>query len=631
MTTFISISASLCHLALLELSIQSCLLSRPLQYQHTCIDTYHATNRCKMFRSPEQNFVELLDDSDYPWPNSFHTLVDNTYPASTHARPMPAVGRSSWPTVPRSSLRPGSRQSLDSGYEEPKMFRQAYNNIDDGDFILSHGNSTASSSTTTGAGSPELQYSLDNTAHIFDASASPAATLWLAGADTPLTQTLEASATTMNQNAFLAHRFGAQMSSPFSYQAYQQDWSQDTTSSHKLDSGMNWSWLDPIPQLSALPARPAHAAHNSRAYSEMTPPAAALTPRNSTLLAEGSISKSEEFSSITRTTPPGITKPVARTKRRQTMPAITTTPKTTASTRRRASTRVGGRPAAMLNKYASSGGSRSKTGSGPSSPEVNRSQGQRARGNFTCPLSPYGCDAEFTTKNEWKRHVITKHLKLGEYECSLCPEEGMRPPYQNPRKDLFSQHIWRIHLQAGESTVSPQPAAQCATIGSACKKSRAHTRQCCTSSSGQVTEAILAKYGDIYPSCWKSMRATPQEAYCVFCGEHFQGDSSVESWLEHVGRQHLATLQPRRRGEHTTGHNTNSAAMPNYTHSVWLNDTGLQAWLLHYGEIVWDNAASSYALAGDSHPASTTIVAEQSQSPDAEGELNFDFDVSDFM
>lgn len=138
-----------------------------------------------------------------------------------------------------------------------------------------------------------------------------------------------------------------------------------------------------------------------------------------------------------------------------------------------------------------------------------------------------------------------------------------------------------------------------------------------------MTEAVIERYGDIYPDCYKSIRDAPQEAYCVFCGERFRGDNSAENWLEHVGRQHLATLQP---GRHGAGRNSISAAMPGYTHSEWLNDMVLQSWLIQYGEIVWDNASSGYVLAGDSNTAASATFAEE--GPDAEGEP--DLDVSYF-
>lgn len=112
----------------------------------------------------------------------------------------------------------------------------------------------------------------------------------------------------------------------------------------------------------------------------------------------------------------------------------------------------------------------------------------------------------------------------------------------------------------------------------------------------------------------------------MFCGETFRGDSSTENWLEHVGRQHLATLQPGRRGERNTGHYTINAAMPGFTQIEWLDDVTLQRWLLQYGEIVWNSDTGAYVLAGDSNTATTDVIAEDGEEgPDAEGEPDVDF------
>jgi len=179
-----------------------------------------------------------------------------------------------------------------------------------------------------------------------------------------------------------------------------------------------------------------------------------------------------------------------------------------------------------------------------------------------------------------------------------------------------------MHLQTNEPA-RPYPTAHRLASSASSRDSHNHTRQASTSSSGQVTEAVIGRYGDIYPDCYKSIREAPQEACCVFCGETFRGDSSAENWLEHVGRQHFATLQPSRRGERNTGRNTVNAAMPGYTHSEWLNDVMLQEWLAQYGEIVWDDDVRMYVLAGDSNTATAGTVAEVAS--DAEGEPDLDF------
>lgn len=570
-----------------------------------------------MFHPPTPEFIELLADMDFSSPSSFYTLSDTTRPSSTNTGLIPtSCGRTSpRPNLPGFDMYSGSRQSLNSGCEDTSNFHQDFPLIDDTITSLSHVNSMTSNLTSTDAGSPELQYDNANTAHLFRPPPLPANILWSSGASNPLAETYGSSATMIN-SAYQTPDFGAQMVPLLSHQIYQHGWQQDTTS-YTLEPDINGTPLDLFLGFPALSTRPANA-HHPRAYSESIIPTAALMRRNQTSFSEGSVSNNEEFPNITTTTPSGHTRHRTRTNRRLTMSALTTTPNARATVRRRASTRGASRSTTTSTRQSSSAGDRSRTASGPSSPELTRSRGHQTHGTFTCPLSPYGCESVFTSKNEWKRHVLTKHLKLGYYECSLCPTDGMRAPYQNARKDLFSQHIWRMHLQSDDTGHIHQPAQRSA-LSTSSTTTRIHTRTGSTSSSGQVTEAVIEKYGDIYPDCYKSIRDAPQEAYCVFCGDRFRGDNSAENWLEHVGRQHLATPHPGRRG---AGGNSISTAMPGYTHSEWLNDMVLQSWLIQYGEIVWDITSSGYILASGSNTNTSAPFA--GEGPDAEGEPDLD-------
>ncbi|PTB69748.1 hypothetical protein BBK36DRAFT_1111686 [Trichoderma citrinoviride] len=76
---------------------------------------------------------------------------------------------------------------------------------------------------------------------------------------------------------------------------------------------------------------------------------------------------------------------------------------------------------------------------------------------YICVFHYAGCTARFDAKNEWKRHVSTKHLGLKYWVCTegKCAEERQSsyqryaglPLYGNifNRKDLYTQHIRRMH------------------------------------------------------------------------------------------------------------------------------------------------------------------------------------------
>lgn len=148
---------------------------------------------------------------------------------------------------------------------------------------------------------------------------------------------------------------------------------------------------------------------------------------------------------------------------------------------------------------------------------------------FVCSFSRYGCPSTFGSKNEWKRHVSSQHLRLGIYRCDIgacvpLPNQHRRKSsasssigYQKParglagggaaaaaatgtghndfnRKDLFTQHVRRMHCPA-------------ATVSRAEK------------------EAFDASLEAIRVRCWIELREPPPRSGCGFC-RHGRTDSS---------------------------------------------------------------------------------------------------------
>lgn len=187
------------------------------------------------------------------------------------------------------------------------------------------------------------------------------------------------------------------------------------------------------------------------------------------------------------------------------------------------------------------------TPAGPSSPtnDPNRA--------FLCPLAPYGCTAVFSAKNEWKRHATTQHLQLGFWRCDQCTYPPSRPNDFN-RKDLYVQHVRRMHLHT-------QAIASTNTKDNGSKKGRAQSK----------VATIEATLNSAAERCYQRMREAPQSCCCVFCDEKFEGGSSLESRLEHMGkhmeRQKKAGLGP-------------------IAVQDWREDKELEEWLVCHGMLV---------------------------------------------
>ncbi|KAK4225912.1 hypothetical protein QBC38DRAFT_250534 [Podospora fimiseda] len=64
---------------------------------------------------------------------------------------------------------------------------------------------------------------------------------------------------------------------------------------------------------------------------------------------------------------------------------------------------------------------------------------------FICVFEFAGCASTFASKNEWKRHVTTQHLLLTYWLCTEDSCATAKQPSIFNRKDLFTQHLKRMH------------------------------------------------------------------------------------------------------------------------------------------------------------------------------------------
>lgn len=193
---------------------------------------------------------------------------------------------------------------------------------------------------------------------------------------------------------------------------------------------------------------------------------------------------------------------------------------------------------------------------------------------FTCSFQRYGCPANFGSKNEWKRHVSSQHLRLGIYRCdiNMCipnqprrksssssydkslqkaesdPSSSSSDRSSEPttghnefnRKDLFTQHVRRMHGPRSSGSLR---------------------RTLTSAETNEFDEKIEA----IRQRCWVQLRTKPPRSFCGFCRfkqeqyqkqQHdriingldaqsgsngmddviFEGDCAWDERMEHVGK-----------------------------------------------------------------------------------------------
>ncbi|KAF2836430.1 hypothetical protein M501DRAFT_939403, partial [Patellaria atrata CBS 101060] len=190
---------------------------------------------------------------------------------------------------------------------------------------------------------------------------------------------------------------------------------------------------------------------------------------------------------------------------------------------------------------------------------------------FPCPFANYSCKSSFSSKNEWKRHVHTQHIKLGFWRCDLCPTttDGSNVPSYNDfnRKDLFTQHLRRMH--STRDYVPKRRRDQSAPVKP-------------PTDEHPVTEENLV---DHQTRCYHRIREPPTQSSCLFCTKTFSGSGSWEDRMEHVGKH----FEKEKKGVSDFLNASN-----------WKTDPFLQDWLLTEGLIV-RNARGGWDL-GDGQP-----------------------------
>ncbi|KAF2682426.1 hypothetical protein K458DRAFT_444096 [Lentithecium fluviatile CBS 122367] len=236
-------------------------------------------------------------------------------------------------------------------------------------------------------------------------------------------------------------------------------------------------------------------------------------------------------------------------------------------------------PTHRVNKRGGRSTASSSTGKGFSDSHLN---GDSQR-HFPCPLATYGCQSTFSSKNEWKRHVSTQHIKLGFWRCNLCvttvDPHDEHTIYHNDfnRKDLFTQHLRRMHATPTSSSQRTQKEYP-------------------------VNEDNIA---DHQKWCFQTLRSTPQRSQCLFCHERFEGPTSWENRMEHIGRH----LEKDRKDGFKLG-NVES----------WIVDKELEQWLLDEGIIAVDQGGR-WKL-GDGKPRRTAYAEMDNSFSDADAAMD---------
>lgn len=177
-----------------------------------------------------------------------------------------------------------------------------------------------------------------------------------------------------------------------------------------------------------------------------------------------------------------------------------------------------------------------------------------------CPLAAFGCTSSFISKNEWKRHINTQHLRLEAWLCDQCPKRDNKREFN--RKDLFIQHLKRMHpppCPAHSQTAQPMKSKP--------NKSTSKNEKTGKASKGEDLDPALL---GAEQRCHLVLRQPPSESACLFCSTNFSGRGSWETRIEHVAK-HME--QFKKEGSEVPSPQT------------WRADHALEQWLVSEGVI----------------------------------------------
>ena len=222
---------------------------------------------------------------------------------------------------------------------------------------------------------------------------------------------------------------------------------------------------------------------------------------------------------------------------------------------------------------------------------------------FICTFQRYGCNATVGSKNEWKRHINVQHLHLETWRCDLdacalsvtsangssgqekhqnCTSSAVAPPQgkkNNPtevqhhdfdRKDLFTQHIKRMHAPSNSASQADKAAFE-------------------------------AQIPAIQDRCHRQLRSPPPRSRCIYCPDKvFEGPGSWTDRLEHVGK-HLEKNEVKKDEE--------------------MEDEDLRTWMMQQHFMEW-KAQTGYKVtnADGKKKKNKSIVITSEGEEDAEGE-----------
>ncbi len=184
---------------------------------------------------------------------------------------------------------------------------------------------------------------------------------------------------------------------------------------------------------------------------------------------------------------------------------------------------------------------------------------------------------------------MTQHIRLGSYVCDLALREagagfgketgdGVRDERREgvcskvfKRKDLFTQHLIRMHCLDRNDWITTSSPSSNNTIGG--RSGSKPTKAKATKVPGPRLRAYKAGLDPVYERCFIPYRTPPPASGCPYCDMTFEGGGNWDKRMEHLGFHF-------EQGVEGTGR----------------EDEVLRAWLVQEGLVGWDGARGAWLV-----------------------------------
>lgn len=175
--------------------------------------------------------------------------------------------------------------------------------------------------------------------------------------------------------------------------------------------------------------------------------------------------------------------------------------------------------------------------------DLQRHKRQQHTRPYVCVFGFAGCTSTFASKNEWKRHVQSQHILLHFWLCTEgacakaethehCKAQGISRGVIFNRKDLYTQHVRRMHATSSISTTTSSSPASKKKGGDKKRSNKGKDKE------KELDPVFEERLKYLQQEALKERCQLPRYMTCpvATCDQKFHGSNAWDDRMEHVAK-----------------------------------------------------------------------------------------------